>query len=158
MSVSQESFRKACGHFATGVAILATRTADGTPHGLTINSFASLSLDPPLVMVAIAHSSAQLSAFDVAPSFTVSFLREDQQDLSRRFAQVQQERFSGILWTEGSTGAPLIQGAIASLECRIAQHIDLGDHRVLIGEAVEAHISAGRPLVFFRGVYASLPE
>src|SRR5712671_7998714 len=88
VSLTQDEFRTACAHFATGVAILTTQSADSTPHGLTINSFASLSLDPLLVMAAVAHSSAQLHAFESSTSFAVNILREDQADLSRRFAKV----------------------------------------------------------------------
>ena len=156
MSLSQDHFRIACAHFATGVAILTTQSAEGTPHGLTINSFTSLSLDPPLVMAAIAHSSAQLHAFESATSFAINILREDQEDLSRRFAKVPEQRFNGVDWTPGPAGAPLIQGCIATIECRIIHRIDVGDHRVLIGEAVEAHVHQGRPLLFFRSAYGAL--
>jgi len=160
VSLNQEQFRIACSYFATGVAILTTQSAEGTPHGLTINSFASLSLDPLLVMAAIAHTSAQLQAFESATSFAINILREDQEDLSRRFAKVPEERFNGVAWTPGFVGAPLgtplIEGCIASIECRIIHRIDVGDHRVLIGEAEEAQIHPGRPLLFFRSAYGSL--
>ncbi len=159
MSLSQEQFRMACAHFATGVAILTTQSDDRTPHGLTINSFASLSLEPLLVMAAIAHSSAQLQAFETSSTFAINILRQDQQELSRRFARVE-ERFNGVPWIPGTTGSPmgvpLIEGCIASIECRIIHRIDVGDHRVLIGEAVEAHINEGLPLLFFRSAYGSL--
>ena len=154
--MTPDQFRKACAHFATGVAILTTRSAEGDPHGLTINSFTSLSLDPPLVMAAVAHSSAQLQAFEASSSFAVNILSEDQQDLSRRFAKVQEERFNGIAWKVGGSGAPLLDGTIASLECRTIHRIDVGDHRVLIGEAVDGRVSDGRPLLFFNSAYASL--
>jgi flavin reductase (DIM6/NTAB) family NADH-FMN oxidoreductase RutF len=155
VSLSQDQFRTACAHFATGVAILTTQSAEGAPHGLTINSFASLSLDPLLVMAAVAHSSAQLHAFDSSTGFAINILREDQADLSRRFAREPEERFNSVVWTPGSTG-PLIKDCIASIECRTIHRIDVGDHRVLIGEAMEARVNEGRPLLFFRSSYASL--
>ena len=154
--MTQDQFRKACAHFATGVAILTTRSAEGEPHGLTINSFTSLSLEPPLVMAAVAHSSAQLQAFETSSSFAINILSEEQQDLSRRFAKVPEERFNGIAWRVGASGAPLIDRTITSIECRTVHRIDVGDHRVLIGEAVAAHVSDGRPLLFFRSSYASI--
>jgi flavin reductase (DIM6/NTAB) family NADH-FMN oxidoreductase RutF len=156
VSLTQDTFRRACGHFATGVAILATRTPDGTPHGLTVNSFASLSLDPPMVMAAIAHTSNQLAAFDSAPSFSINILSEEQLELSKRFARVHEDRFKDVPWIEGTLGAPLLEGSIASIECQIIHRIDVGDHRVLIGEAVDARVRAGRPLLYFRSAYAAL--
>jgi flavin reductase (DIM6/NTAB) family NADH-FMN oxidoreductase RutF len=156
VSLNPEQFRRACAHFATGVAILTTRSAEGAPHGLTINSFTSLSLDPPLVMAAIAHSSAQLQTFDTSTSFAVNVLHEAQRDLSVHFAKVNQDRFNGVPWTEGTSGAPLLEGAIAVIECRVVHRIDVGDHRVIIGEAVDAQMHGGRPLLFFQSGYAAL--
>ena len=156
MSISQDQFRRACAHFATGVAILTTQSGEGAPHGLTINSFTSLSLDPPLVMAAVAHSSAQLPIFDASASFAVNILNEHQQDLSRRFAKVPEERFNGVPWAVGTQGAPLIEGCIATIECRTMHRIDVGDHRVLVGEAVEARVHDGRPLLFFKSGYGAL--
>ena len=153
---SADLFRQACGRFATGVAVLTTRAADGTPHGLTINSFSSISLNPPLVMVAVAHECTALEHFGSSGFYAVNILREDQVDLSIRFAELPEGRFSGVPWREGLTGAPVLEGVLGVLECRTVQSVDVGDHRVLIGEVVDVGIGEGRPLVFFGSEYTKL--
>jgi flavin reductase (DIM6/NTAB) family NADH-FMN oxidoreductase RutF len=155
-AVSPELFRRACGLFPTGVAVLTTRAADGTPHGLTVNAFCSLSLDPPLVLVAVDRACSLLDTFEIAERFAINFLSINQQDLSVRFSQLPEGRFEGVQWTPGVEGAPLIEGTIGSIECRTTSVIDAGDHRALIGEVVAASVGEGKPLVFFRSSYAGL--
>ena len=149
-------FRRACALFPTGVAVVTTRTSDGTPHGLTVNAFCSLSLDPPLVMVAIDGGCRVLEIFEKAGHFAINFLSSEQRDLSIRFSELPEGRFSGVSWTPGLEGAPLLTGAIGSVECRTRQVIDAGDHRALIGEVFGASVGEGDPLVFFRSGYAAL--
>jgi flavin reductase (DIM6/NTAB) family NADH-FMN oxidoreductase RutF len=156
LSLSSVDFRLACGHFATGVAILTTASPEGIPHGLTVNSFVSLSLDPPLVMAAIGHSSSMLGVFDIHENFAVNILSEGQRELSTLFAANVDNRFQGVSWETGVTGSPLLAGTIAAIECRLIQRFDEGDHRVIIGEAIETHITGGKPLVFFRSGYRTL--
>jgi flavin reductase (DIM6/NTAB) family NADH-FMN oxidoreductase RutF len=153
---SSDVFRRACGLFPTGVAVLTTRALDGTPHGITINSFSSISLDPPLVMVAIAHECPFLNHFETSGFYAVNILREEQVDFSVRFAELPEGRFTGVPWTAGATGSPVIAGVLGMLECRTVQALDVGDHRVLIGEVVEVGIGEGRPLVFYGSGYTSL--
>ena len=153
---SAASFRQACSQFATGVAVLTTRAENGAPHGLTINSFTSISLDPPLVLVAVAHDCTILEHFGYSGFYAVNILREDQVDLSVRFAELPEGRFTGVPWSPGATGAPVIAGVLTVLECRTAQSVDVGDHRVLIGEVLEARVGDGRPLVFFGSGYTRL--
>jgi len=156
-TVSAHAFRRACGSFATGVAVLTTRASeDGAPHGITVNSFSSLSLNPPLVMVAVAHDCTFLAHFLNCPFFAINILREEQRDLSIRFAQLPEGRFSGIPWREAITGAPWLDGVLAMIDCKTVQLFDAGDHRVLIGEAVDVAIGEGRPLIFFSGGYTGL--
>ena len=152
----EEDFRRACGHFVTGVCVLTACTPDGVPHGLTVNSFSSLSLDPPLVMAAIAHSSNQLMGFDRSEYFAVNILCEHQRHLSLHFSKRQDGRFNGIGWKPGQTGAPVFEEVLGVIECRAMHKFDAGDHRVLVGEAVAAHVHEGRPLLFFQSTYASL--
>lgn len=149
-------FRRACGLFATGVAILTTRAPNGDPHGLTINSFSSLSLDPPLVMVAIDRICTSILHFESSGFFAVNILRESQLDLSIRFAQLPEGRFTGVPWRQGVTGAPLIEDVLGVIECKTISVIDAGDHRAWIGETVSVEIGEGRPLLFFGGEYTSL--
>jgi flavin reductase (DIM6/NTAB) family NADH-FMN oxidoreductase RutF len=155
-AVHANAFRRACGLFATGVAVLTTRAENGAPHGITINSFCSLSLNPPLVIVAVAHDCTFLAHFQNCPFYAVNILREEQQDLSIRFAQLPEARFSGIPWKEASTGSPWIEGVLGMIDCKTVQIFDAGDHRMLIGEVVDVSISEGRPLVFYRGDYRAL--
>ena len=156
MSLSETEFRKACGSFATGVAVLTVATSEGKPHGITINSIVSLSLDPPLVMVAIAHISTQLPAFDAGEHFAVNILQDDQRDISSRFARPGEHRFDYAEWEKGIEDTPLLSGAIAIIECRVTQRFDAGDHRVLVGEAVRVRTQEGKPLLYFRSSYRYL--
>ena len=126
------------------------------PHGLTINSFSSLSLAPPLVMVAIDRDCAFLYLFESSGHYAVNILREEQRDLSTRFAQLPEGRFTGVEWTPGKTGSPMLEGVLGVLDCRTVQVIDAGDHRVLVGEVVDVAIGEGRPLVFFGSSYTKL--
>lgn len=152
-AVSPELFRRACALFPTGVAVLTTRASDGTPHGLTVNAFCSLSLNPPLVLVAVDRVCSLLETFENAGRFALNFLSSDQRELSIRFSEFPEGRFSGVSWTPGAEGAPLIDDVIGSLECRTVQIIDAGDHRALIGEVIAASVGGGVPLVFFRSAY-----
>ena len=157
-AVPPELFRRACALFPTGVAVVTTRAADATAHGLTVNAFCSLSLDPPLILVAIDRACSVLDTFEKAERFAINFLSVDQQDLSVRFSQLPEGRFAGVSWSPGTDGAPLIEGTIGSIECRTTNIIDAGDHRALIGEVVAASVGEGAPLVFFRSGYAGLQE
>ncbi len=154
--VSPELFRRACALFPTGIAVLTTRAENGTPHGLTINAFCSLSLTPPLVLVAVDRVCTLLETFEKSGHFAVNFLASDQRHLSIRFAELPEGRFAGVSWIPGAEGAPLIEGAIGSLECQTTNIIDGGDHRALIGEVIGANIGEGEPLVFFRSGYTAL--
>jgi flavin reductase (DIM6/NTAB) family NADH-FMN oxidoreductase RutF len=151
-----EDFRRACARFATGVCVLTTCTPDGHPHGLTVNSFTSLSLDPPLVMAAIARVSAYLAAFESSGFFAVNILTEEQRPLSIRFARREEGRFDGAPWNAGVTGSPVFEGTLGVIECRTVQWLDAGDHRVMVGQAVAAVVRHGRPLLYFESGYASL--
>jgi flavin reductase (DIM6/NTAB) family NADH-FMN oxidoreductase RutF len=154
--VQSDLFRRACALFPTGVAVLTTRGLNDTPHGLTINAFCSLSLDPPLVLVAVDRACSVLETFENSGHFAVNFLSSEQRHLSVRFSELPEGRFSGISWIPGAEGAPLIEGAIGSIECRTKNIIDAGDHRALIGEVIAASVGEGDPLVFFRSSYSAL--
>jgi flavin reductase (DIM6/NTAB) family NADH-FMN oxidoreductase RutF len=152
-AVSSELFRRACALFPTGVAVLTTRALNGTPHGLTINAFCSLSLTPPLVLVAVDRNCSLLETFEDSGHFAINFLASEQRHLSVRFSELPEGRFAGVSWTPGAEGAPLLDGAIGSVECRTQNIIDAGDHRALIGEVIAATVGEGEPLVFFRSSY-----
>lgn len=155
--VSSDLFRRACGRFATGVAIATALDKSGAPQGLTINSFTSVSLDPPLILFCIDKEAQSLDAFHSAAAFAVNILAANQRELSDRFARVRGNRFSGIRWNPGdATGAPLIEDAICTIECKKESCIEAGDHFIFLGLMVDAHPGSGSPLLYFAGNYEHL--
>jgi flavin reductase (DIM6/NTAB) family NADH-FMN oxidoreductase RutF len=158
MPVDDASFRSALSQFATGVTVVLARDAKGAPAGLTVSAFASVSLHPPLVLVCVDHRSDAHEAIAQAPVFGISVLAESQEDVSRRFAWRGPDKFEGVVLEHGTTGALLVPGAVAHLECaRVAAH-PAGDHTVFVGEVKELRVAPGRPLLYHRGGYRRLPE
>jgi len=150
-----EDFRAVCSRFATGIAVLTVFDSQGNPHGLTVNSFSSVSAEPPLVLVCVDNSCALLPLFEAAPHFGLSFLEEGQQEISDRFAFVPERRFEGVPWRASTIGdVPWIEGALGWMECRIVQRIPAGDHHILIGQVVAARATPeGQPLLYYRSGY-----
>lgn len=149
-------FRRVCGRFPTGVTVVTVLDADRHPHGVTINSFASLSLEPQLVIVCIDLKSGVLGHFLESSHFVINVLADDQEHHSRRFASTSESRFHGVEWHEAESGAPLLDGALAHLECSTTRWFEAGDHLVLIGEVLRAGCREGKPLVYFASGYAAL--
>ncbi len=144
-------FRHALGRFATGVCVVTTDTGEG-PLGITANSFASVSLDPPLVLWAPARASRRFDAFAGAEHYAIHVLGADQDALSHRFSRAGDD-FSGLDWAAGPGGAPLIAGCLARFACtRVAQH-DGGDHLIVVGRVTGAEYREGAPLLFSAGRY-----
>src|SRR5215469_1427742 len=110
--VSSDEFRRACGRFATGVAVAGAMDANGVPHGLTVNSFSSVSLDPPLILICLGHAIAAIDVFREARHFGLSVLRANQRALSERFAAPMDNRFDSLPWRRGRTGVPLLDDAL----------------------------------------------
>ena len=154
--VGPEAFLRACAQFCTGVAITTVLDSTGSPHGMTVNSFTSVSLQPPLVLVCIDRKARILAHLLQSEFFAINILRENQQSLSMRFARPGEDRFGTVEWYPGDTGMPLIPGALATLECTAFQQIESGDHTILIGEVVAAIRHEGRPLLYFSSSYRSL--
>jgi flavin reductase (DIM6/NTAB) family NADH-FMN oxidoreductase RutF len=123
---------------------------------MTVNSFTSVSLEPPLVLVCIDQKARVLEHFVASNFFAINILSENQQALSMRFARPGEDRFDGVEWYAGETQMPLIPGALAFLECAVFQRQEAGDHTVLIGEVVSAVRHEGNPLLFFSSGYRSL--
>ncbi|OIQ99043.1 FMN reductase (NADH) NtaB [mine drainage metagenome] len=150
------AFRNALGSYTTGVAVITTRTQDGSAAGLTINSFASVSLDPPLVLWSLSLYSLSLPAFQNCSHYAINVLAQDQQALSQRFAAPQADKFVGLDFTVGAGGALLLPGCCAWFECRNETHHAGGDHLIFVGQ-VESFARFDRPpLVFQGGQYRQL--
>ena len=154
--VASDDFRRVLGHFATGVTILTTIDAEGRPTGLTVSAFCSVSLDPPQILVCVDHKSQSYPALRDGASFAVNILCSEHEAVSRRFATTRLDKFDGIPWSRGVLGVPLIDGALAHLECRtVSRHVE-GDHTILVGRVEEARNGSGEPLLYFRGKYGRL--
>lgn len=147
--------RRAFGNFATGVTIVTTFDAAGEPCGFTANSFTSVSIDPPLLLVNIAKSAYGCEVFTRADGFAVNILALSQRDLSNRFASAGTDKFAGLDWSAAHTGAPIIDGVIAWFDCESFNQVDAGDHVVLIGRIRRYSHNTDAPLGFCRGAYVS---
>jgi flavin reductase (DIM6/NTAB) family NADH-FMN oxidoreductase RutF len=152
MTSERQILRRTLGAFATGVTIVTTRV-DGVAHGLTVNSFASVSLDPPLVLWSLDKRSHSLEAFSEAEGFAINVLARGQAELARRFARHGVDRFAGVATEDGFAGAPTLPDCAAVFECRrVAMH-EGGDHLIFVGEVVAHRAHERAPLVFHRGVF-----
>jgi len=151
------TLRDALGCFATGVTVVTCVDESGAPAGLTVNSFTSVSLDPPLLLVCLAKPAASSAALVAASHFAVNVLQTGQQPASIRFSTRDQDRFGTTPWSTGEAGAPILKDSMGVFECeRYAVH-DGGDHHILIGQVVKATFDAQLdPLLYFRGSYRRL--
>lgn len=152
MTVDDAQFKLAMSHFASGVTVVTTEH-EGRSYGLTVASFASLSLHPPLVLVCIEKSVKSHDALAAAKRFGVSILASEQGEISNRFASKMDDKFTGVAVTRGELDVPLIQGALCTIECRIREQLPGGDHSVFVGEVVSTDVREGAPLVYFRSSY-----
>lgn len=156
MPVTKDEFRSAMSRFASGVTVVTMKDADSRAQGITVSAFTSLSLEPPLVLVCIDKRASLHNHLVEGAHFAVNILAEDQELISRRFASRDEDRFSGTGYREGITGAPLLEGALGHIECRVVHVYPGGDHSVIVGEVETANVTDGKPLVYFRGGYARL--
>lgn len=156
-SVDDAVFRQLCGRFATGVVVVTTRSEDGHPVGMTANSFTSVSLDPPLVSVNIDRAAAMHRHLGQATHFAINVLERRQEVVSRRFADDHVDRFEGLGHRPGETGMPLLDGALAVIECEVHARLEVGDHTIVVGRVVAGRTGEGRPLLYYRGGYFDLP-
>ena len=156
MAVDLQELRHVMGHFATGVTVITTRDKSGNPFGLTANAFTSLSLNPPLALICIDRTVQCYPCFEESKIFAVNVLSEDQEEISRRFATKGSEKFAGTEWHTGQSGLPLLDGAIAYMECKIVHGYEGGDHTIYVGEVIHAAVSGDHPLIFFQSHYHRL--
>lgn len=151
--IDPRDFRNALGAYGTGVTIITATAADGKPYGITCNSFASVSLNPPLVLWSLGVYSSSLTVFQNASHFTVHVLGTSQQALANRFAKSSEDKFTGVDWTPGLGNAPVLAESVANFQCRSVNRYYGGDHVIFLG-AVEAYAyNANEPLLFARGAY-----
>ncbi len=157
-----DEFRRALGHFATGVTVVTTWDDDGKPTGLTASAMSSVSLDPPLVLVCVSHKSQSYPSFQPGRQFAVNVLCSDQEGLARRFASSSlsgMEKFDGVGYHKSPRGLPVIDDALAEFECTIVHAYPGGDHTIFVGqvEALDARGDLGRePLLYYRGRFGRL--
>ena len=152
--VQQAAFREALARFASGVTVVTARGADGTDHGMTVSAFASLSLEPPLVVACVEASATLLPHLRAAGVFGVSILAAGQHALSARFAEHGAHKFDGVAVVRAPEGPALLDGSVAHLTCRcVAEHAG-GDHVMVVGEVIAARTLGDRPLVYVLRDYA----
>lgn len=149
-------FRKALGAFVTGVTVVTTMSRDGTPRGLTANSFTSVSLEPPLILVCLARTAGSHQVLTATEGFAISILSREQRVISSKFASSRADKFAGIEWHSAITGSPIIKFSSAWLDCVKHNMIDAGDHTILIGRVVDFGRGPSMPLGYYRGQYVSL--
>jgi flavin reductase (DIM6/NTAB) family NADH-FMN oxidoreductase RutF len=157
LAFDSQQQRRIMGHFATGVTVITTRHGDQM-YGMTANAVASLSLDPPQVLVAVDRRAQMHEALLMSRFFAMNMLTEEQEELSRRFAMRGPKEWGDLKYTTAVTGAPIFDGALAYLDCQLAEVLPGGDHHIFIGEIVAGDAFPGRPLMYYGGKYVRLPE
>ncbi len=156
-ALDSAAFRCALGQFCSGVVIVTARGSEG-PAGFTCQSFFSLSLDPPLVAFSPARTSQSYPAIRRSGAFAINILAEDQIELCRRFARSGEDKWRGVRWAPGRTGSPILDGAIAAIDCRIRDEYETGDHYLVVGEVIGLSLAGGNPLLFFDGRFGAFAK
>ena len=155
MPIDDASFKAAMSHFASGVTIVTTEH-EGKSFGMTVASFASLSLHPPLVLVCIEKAVKTHDAIATSKKFAVNILAADQAEVSSRFASRRDDKFDGVDIQRGADGIPLINGALTTIICRVHQQLPGGDHSIFVGEVMDVATHEGQPLLYFRSGYREM--
>lgn len=158
MTVGREEFKAIMSAFPTGVAIVTTLEPDGTPRGLTTNAVTSVSAEPPILLVCVDRDSRTLPALLHTKRFVVNFMRDDHEEICRRFASKADDKFADVAWTPGKGGVPILhEGAVAHAECVTLDELEIGDHVVVTGrvEAGTGPAADDKPIVYFRRSYSS---
>lgn len=155
MPIDDARFRQVLGRFASGVTVITTEY-QGLLYGMTVSSFSSLSLDPPLILFCVDNRLTTHTALISAGKFVVNILAQSQEHLSRRFANRDIDKFHGVAYQMGALQLPVLDGALAVIECQLHSTAPGGDHTIIIGEVVEMHLRDGVPLLYYRGGYHEL--
>jgi flavin-dependent trigonelline monooxygenase, reductase component len=157
-AVDPGEFRKALGCFVTGVTVVATLGPDRIPRGITANSFTSVSLAPPLILVCIARSASSHRVFSEIDRFSISILGHDQQNLSARFAWRLPDKFLNVRWDLTQGGSPVLAGGVAWPDCSKHEVFDVGDHTILVGRVLQFGHSERPALGYYRGRYVAVAD
>lgn len=154
MSIDSSEFRRILGHWASGVAIVTARTPDGAPCGLTANAISSLSLDPPLVLTCVERTSDTHDCILSRRAFAICVLDADGERIARRFASAQAaEKFDGIAYRDETTGSPILDDALAWVDCELYANYDGGDHSIFVGRVLQGDARDAAPLLYYRSGY-----
>ncbi len=156
MPVSKDEFRAALSRFISGVTVVTTLGNDNRPAGITVSAFSSVSLEPPLILACIDKRASVHDHLTEGRYFAVNILAENQQSISRLFASKEQNRFDSAGYRWGSSGAPLLDGALAYIECRVVHAYPGGDHTIIVGEVEVTSMAEHKPLAYYRGGYTHL--
>jgi len=158
VDIDPRLMRRAMGQFATGVTVITSVTGQGRPVGCTVSAFSSLSLDPPLVLVCIGKDRSMHPVLTAGPGFVVNVLAAGQQAIASAFARPASDRFAGLRVQEGRHDIPLIDGAIARIQCDLHSVLDGGDHAIVVGRVRQVNLRDGEPLLYSQGAFLELPE
>lgn len=156
MSVSPDEFRSVLGRFPSGVTVVTTRAADGSDHGMTVSAFCSVSLEPPLVLICIEKTASAHEVLTSAPEFVVNILSANQEQIARRFAIVDIDRFESVGFSRSGNGIAVLDDVLGVIECNRFALYDAGDHTIIVGEVESGWAENGKPLLYYRGGYAQL--
>jgi flavin reductase (DIM6/NTAB) family NADH-FMN oxidoreductase RutF len=156
LSVSEDEFRAVLGRFPSGVTVVTTTDESGADQGMTVSAFCSVSLHPPLVLVSIEKTASAYKALTTSAGFVVNVLSARQEQVARRFAIVDIDRFDGIGFTRSSQGYAVLDDVLGVIECTRQQLYDGGDHTIIIGQVEAMRAETGTPLLYYRGGYAQL--
>lgn len=156
--IDVKELRNCFGKFATGITVITALAPDGTKLGLTVNSFSSLSLEPPMILWSLDKKSKNLDAMKGAPHFAVNVLASDQMDISNRFARTSDNKFDGIKLMPSKCNLPLLEGTVAHLECELIDMVEGGDHLIFIGKVEHFDVKDKKPLLYINGQYSTISE
>ena len=151
-----DRFRRACALWATGISVVTLSDAAGVLHGMTVNSFTSVSLDPPLVLVCIDQRATILPHLTVTQPIAINVLAEGQTEVSSRFARKVEDRFENLDWHAGHNGSPILAGSLAVFQCSVLQSLAAGDYQIVIAQVQSVDFSEGRPLLYFASGYQTI--
>jgi flavin reductase (DIM6/NTAB) family NADH-FMN oxidoreductase RutF len=156
LSVTPDEFRSVLGRFPSGVTVVTTKNQDGSDEGMTVSAFCSVSLDPPLVLICIEKNASAYEALTSAAGFVVNVLAASQEQLARRFAIVDIDRFEGVGYSRSQNGFAVLDDVLGIIECATFATHDAGDHSIIVGQVEAARAQTGTPLLYYRGGYAQL--